>query len=172
MAATLVTTIKRFTGTAAERAALSIVGVPVGSTYLETDTGLIYIIDSAGAWAEKTGLFKLSGSTVEVIDCVIADEGTVSTEADISKYKYFSFLMPAGWDAATLTIYGSAVAGGTKRVIKNDAGQTFPVMTVAVDTVYSIDSAALMLAGVHFIAFVASAAQTTAARTIKLMCKQ
>ena len=123
--------------------------------------------------SDTSGLpVQVTGSSVEVIDCVIADEGTVSTEADISKYKYFSFLMPAGWDAATLTIYGSAVAGGTKRVIKNDAGQTFPVMTVAVDTVYSIDSAALMLAGVHFIAFVASAAQTTAARTIKLMCKQ
>ena len=137
--------------------------------------GKVEVVNSSGVGNftdAAPGVVKLSGSTVEVIDCVIANEGTVSTEADISKYKYFSFLMPAGWDAATLTIYGSAVAGGTKRVIKNDAGQTFPVMTVAVDTVYSIDSAALMLAGVHFISFVASAAQTNGPRTIKLMCKQ
>ena len=105
------------------------------------------------------------------IDAVIAQNGTESTEVDIQKWKYISLLMPAGWDAATLTIKGSAVAGGTKRVIKNDAGQTFPAMTVAVDTIYSIDANALMLAGVHFIALVASAAQTTAARTIKVMCK-
>jgi len=42
--------------------------------------------------------------------------------------------MPDGWDAATLTIKGSAIAGGTKRTIKNDSGETFTLMTVAVDT--------------------------------------
>ncbi len=114
---------------------------------------------------------QLSGSLVEVIDCVIAKDGTVSSEADISKYKYFSFLMPSGWDAATLTIKGSAVAGGTKQVIKNDVGQTFPDMTVAVDTIYAIDANSLMIASLPFISFVASAAQTTAARTIKIICK-
>jgi len=113
---------------------------------------------------------QLSGSYL-VQDAIIAKDGTESTEVDLQKWKYISFLMPAGWDAATLTIKGSAVTGGTKRTIKNDVGQTFPAMTVAVDTIYTIDANALMLAGVHFIAFVASAAQTTAARTIKVMCK-
>ena len=112
----------------------------------------------------------LSGSYL-VQDAVIAKDGTESTEVDIQKWKYISILMPDGWDAATLTIKGSAVSGGTKRTIKNDVGQTFPAMTVAVDTIYSIDANALMLAGVFFISFVASAAQTTAARTIKVMCK-
>jgi len=113
----------------------------------------------------------ISNDNCLVLDCVIAKDGTVSTEANISGYKYFSFLMPAGWDTATLTIKGSAVAGGTKQTIKNDVGQTFPAMTVAVDTIYSIDAYASMLASVPYISFVASAAQTTAARTIKLMCK-
>jgi len=114
---------------------------------------------------------SINGSLANVLDCTIPIGGTVSNEVDISQYRYFSFLMPAGWDAATLTIQGSAVAGGTKRTIKNDVGVTFPVMTVAVDTIYAIDLNALMLAGVFYVSFVASAAQTTAARTIKLMCK-
>jgi len=116
------------------------------------------------------GNVSLSGSYL-IQDAVIAQNGTESTEVDIQKWKYIAILMPAGWDAATLTIKGSAAAGGTKRTIKNDVGQTFPTMTVAVDTIYSIDANALMLAGVHFISLVASAAQTTAARTIKVMCK-
>ena len=120
--------------------------------------------------AANPGHLTVSGSYL-VQDAVIAKDGTDSTEVDIQKWKYISILMPAGWDAATLTIKGSAVAGGTKRTIKNDVGQTFPAMTVAVDTIYTIDANALMLAGVHFISFVASAAQTTAARTIKVMCK-
>ena len=53
MAATLVTTIKRFIGTAAEMAALSVVGVPSGSTYFQDDTGLLYVLNSAGNWNPK-----------------------------------------------------------------------------------------------------------------------
>jgi len=53
MAATLVTTIKRFIGTAAEMAALSVVGVSSGSTYFQDDTGLLYVLDSAGNWNPK-----------------------------------------------------------------------------------------------------------------------
>lgn len=113
---------------------------------------------------------QLTGSYL-VVDAVIALNGTVSTEIDFRNFKYLSFLMPAGWDAATLTIYGSAVAGGTKVAITNDAGVVFPAMTVAVDKIYSVDVHALKLAGVHYLALVASAAQTTAARTIKVMCK-
>jgi len=123
------------------------------------------------AIGEDHGSEILIGNGCDVVDCIIAKDGTVSTEIDIRKYKYFSFLMPAGWDTATLTIKGSAVTGGDKQTIKNDVGQTFPAMTVAVDTIYSIDAYASMLAGVGFISLVASAAQTTEARTIKLMCK-
>jgi len=114
---------------------------------------------------------ELSGS--KVIDAVIdiSEDAKVSTEIDFRNYKYLSFLMPAAWDTATLTIYGSAVAGGTKVPIKNDVGQTFPLMTVAVDTIYTIDANALMIAGVQYLAFVSSADQT-ADRTIKVMLEQ
>ncbi len=131
-----------------------------------TTTGIkkIYQTYDGTTWTDITGNYLVQ-------DCIIAKDGTISTEADISQYKYFSFLMPAGWDAATLTIKGSAVSGATKQTIKNDVGQSFPLMTVAVDTIYSIDAYASMLVSVPYISFVASAAQTTASRTIKLMCK-
>jgi len=112
---------------------------------------------------------QLTGSYV-VVDAVIAQDGTLSSEIDFQKHKYLSFLMPSEWTAATLTIKGSAVASGTKRVIKNDAGVPFPVMTVAVDEIYSVDIHALKIAGVHFLSLEASVAQVTA-RTIKVMLK-
>ena len=53
MAVTLVTTIKRFEGTAAEMAAMDVTGVPAGSTFYQNDTGLIFGLSAAGAWSEK-----------------------------------------------------------------------------------------------------------------------
>ena len=105
-----------------------------------------------------------------VQDVVIALAGTASTEIDFRGYKYLSFLMPAAWTAATLTLKGSAVSGGTKVAIKNDSNVALPAMTVAVDTIYSIDTSILTVAGVHFLAFESSAPQD-AARTIKVMLK-
>ena len=138
-------------------------GIETGAIVIETDTGNEFRFDGT-AWVQLTGSYLLQ-------DAVIAINGTVSSEIDFRNYKYLSFLMPAAWDAATLTIKGSAVAGGTKVNIKNDTNTTFPAMTVAVGTIYSVDVNALMTAGVHYLALVASAAQTTAARTIKVMCK-
>lgn len=113
---------------------------------------------------------QLTGSYQQV-DVTIAQNETVSTEIDFRNFKYLSFLMPADWDAATITVRGSAAAGGTKVGIVSDAGVVFPAMTVAVDKIYSVDIHALKIVGVHYLALVASAAQTTAARTIKVMLK-
>jgi len=104
------------------------------------------------------------------VDVVIAQDGTISTEIDFREYKYISFLMPAAWTSATITVKGSAVAGGSKVVITGDDGTAFPAITVAVDKIYSVSVSALLLAGVHYLALVSSAAQT-AARTIKVMLK-
>ena len=128
--------------------------------------GLIKQLQGDG---DKENAFQLTGR-YEVQDAVIAAAGTVSTEIDFRAYKYLSFLMPAAWTAATLTLKGSAVTGGTKVAIKNDTNTTFPAMTVAVDTIYSVDVNALMAAGVHFLALESSVAQV-AERTIKVMCK-
>ena len=52
MAAILVTTVKRFIGTAVERVALDTTGLQAGSTFYETDTKRFYIYSGA-AWVEK-----------------------------------------------------------------------------------------------------------------------
>jgi len=62
MAGVLVTSIKRFIGTAAEIAAISLTGIPAGSTFYETDSGIMKILNSAGALVAKDELVKLSGS--------------------------------------------------------------------------------------------------------------
>lgn len=119
---------------------------------------------------QVTGGAGLSTGAYTVIDVTIAISGTVSSEIDFRGYKYLGFLMPAAWTSATLTLKGSAVAAGTKQTIKNDSGLTFPAMTVAVDTVYTIDTNALMIAAVPYLALVSSA-QQEAARTIKVFLK-
>ena len=126
--------------------------------------GLEYIKDAVEA------IRAAVEGTYTVQDVVIASAGTVSTEIDFQKYKYLSFLMPAAWTAATLTLKGSATAAGTKVAIKNDSDVAIPAMTVAVDTIYSVDTSVLFIAGIHFLAFESSAAQD-AERTIKVMLK-
>lgn len=171
MAATLVTTIKRYIGTAAEIAAMTLTGIPTGSTFFESDTGILKVLNAAGALVTAPSeSVQLSGS--KVVDAVIAQNETDSTEIDFRNYKYMAIQMPAGWDAATLTIKGSATAGGTKQTITNDAGVAFPQMTVAANGIYAIDLHALKIAAIPYLALVASAAQTTAARTIKVMLEQ
>lgn len=49
MAAILITVIKNYIGTAAERGTLSTTGLPAGSKFFETDNHLWYIWDGA-AW--------------------------------------------------------------------------------------------------------------------------
>lgn len=49
MAVSLVTTVKRFIGTAAEIAAFDLTGIPIGSTFLESDTGILKVLNAAGA---------------------------------------------------------------------------------------------------------------------------
>ncbi len=106
----------------------------------------------------------------KVTTVTIANGQTASSELDFSGYKHLAFLMPAAWTAGWLTIRGSAVAGGTKRVIRNDDNTTIPNMTVAVDTIYTVDANALMLAAIPFLSFVCENAQG-AARTITVMMK-
>ena len=118
---------------------------------------------------ELQGAIETTSNSV-VKDVVIAAAGTQSTEIDFRKYKYLAFLMPSAWTSATLTLKGSAVEGGTKVAIKNDTNTAFPAMTVAVDTLYSVDVNALMIVGLHFLAFESSAPQD-AERTIKVICK-
>ena len=53
MAVVLVTKINRYDGTAAEMAAMTVTGIPAGSTFFQNDTGFIYILNGAGTWTKK-----------------------------------------------------------------------------------------------------------------------
>lgn len=114
---------------------------------------------------------QLSGSNVTDAVITIATDAKVSSEIDFRNYKYLSFEMPAAWDEATITIKGSATAGGTKVDIVNDAGVAFPAMTVEASKIYSVDLHALKIAAIPYLALVSSADQT-ANRTIKVMLEQ
>ena len=63
MAVVKLSQIERFVGTAAERAAMSVVGVSPGSTFFERDTGDMYLLDGSGNWGKK----NISG-TISVTD--------------------------------------------------------------------------------------------------------
>ncbi len=53
--ATRVSIIQRFIGTAAEMAALDTSGLKAGSTFFDTGSGLLYVLDGAGDWHLKQG---------------------------------------------------------------------------------------------------------------------
>ena len=67
MAVQLVTKINRYIGTAAEIAVLTLTGIPVGSTFFESDTGILKILNAAGALVEAPSeSVQLSGSNVTI----------------------------------------------------------------------------------------------------------
>lgn len=73
MAIQLVSAIKRYIGTAAEVAAFPLAGLPVGSTFFESDTGILKVLNAAGALVQAPGeTVALSGSNaiVGVVDVV------------------------------------------------------------------------------------------------------
>jgi hypothetical protein len=67
LAAQLVTRINRYIGTAAEIAAMTLTDIPTGSTFFESDTGILKILNAAGALVEAPSeSVQLSGSNVGV----------------------------------------------------------------------------------------------------------
>lgn len=66
MAVQMIGAIKRYTGTAAEIGNFSLVGVPVGSTFFESDTGQLKILSAAGTLVNAPSeSVTLSGSIPE-----------------------------------------------------------------------------------------------------------
>jgi len=67
MAVQMIGAIKRYTGTAAEIGNFSLVGVPVGSTFFESDTGQLKILSAAGTLVNAPSeSVTLSGSYVRL----------------------------------------------------------------------------------------------------------
>ena len=152
--------LKYYDVASANKTALT--GVPTGSIFFETDKGIKY---------EYTGTEWIqTDPSQQVASVTILSSQTTSGEFDFRRYKYLAFEMPAAWTAGTLTLQGSVTAGGTKRTIRNDSNLAFTNMTVAVDTIYIVDTNALMIAALPFMSFSCSAAQTSDA-TIKVMMK-
>lgn len=82
MAAQLVTTIKRYIGTAAEIAAMTLTGIPTGSTFFESDTGILKVLNAAGALVtapsesvQLSGSNTADGSTVNAVSVVLDANG-------------------------------------------------------------------------------------------------
>jgi hypothetical protein len=97
---------------------------------------------------------------------VIAQSGTASTAIGVPQdMSIVGLSMPAGWDAASITFQVSA-DGTTWQTVKKVDGNNY-TLTVAQATYVVIPPADLIgLPGVWQIRAVASAAQTTAARTL------
>jgi len=75
MAIQLVSAIKRYIGTAAEVAAFPLAGLPVGSTFFESDTGILKILDQSGALVNapsESSVVQLSGSNMELYGATTA----------------------------------------------------------------------------------------------------
>lgn len=69
--ATIVTTIKKLIGTAAQRAAMSADdrnATPAGSTFFETDTGFLYVLNNATprAWVLKRSTIQVTGNDLDL----------------------------------------------------------------------------------------------------------
>ncbi len=90
--AQIVTTVKRFIGTAAERAAMSEAdrnATPAGSTYLESDTGLLYVLDNETprVWQPKVTNIdgsvtaQLTGSSAAAFESLSVDDSVTELTA-------------------------------------------------------------------------------------------
>jgi len=113
MTVVLVTTIQRFMGTAAEMAAMSVVGIKAGSTFFQTDTGLLYTLDSGGSWAVKTVKIAASSITEYSLQAAATANGD-GTIIDVEGMATFVFdIQPTG-GAFSATINFFCSVDGTR----------------------------------------------------------
>ena len=91
MAAILITNIQKWVGTAAERVALSTTNTTAGSTFEETDTGLIYKWSGA-AWFIKTHANEVvtiagsvNASTLQINDTDVSTTNPVNITSNASR---------------------------------------------------------------------------------------
>jgi len=129
MALKLVTNTQEYIGTAAERAAMTTAGVYVGSTFEETDTGLIYKW-SGSAWFVSTN---------ETVAATMADGANVTlgakadaaaTVGDATPWSVIALLKgifnKLGAVVATVTGTVTAVQSSTQLGITSSASKTRP----------------------------------------------
>ena len=81
MAVKLITHSPRYIGTAAERAAMALEGIPVGATFFELDTGMLWILAGSG-WAVKAAV---EGYATGVTPWISTDVSAANTAKTITK---------------------------------------------------------------------------------------
>lgn len=117
MAVKLITAIKRYEGTAAEIAAFDLTDIPAGSTFLETDTGIIKGIDQAGALQPKYEQVKKADGHDITLG---AKADAAATVADATPFSVVA-LLKGIWNklAGILTVQlsGSILANETSKVV-------------------------------------------------------
>ncbi len=97
MAVKLITAIKRYVGTAAEIAAFDLTGIPAGSTFFESDTGILKVLNEAGALVQAPGeTVALSGSKAQEKEKLTIDNTVGGVALTAAKY--------AGCKMAKLTV--------------------------------------------------------------------
>lgn len=87
----------------------------------------------------------------------IAASSATSGEVDLEGGKLVGVIMPAAWDAATLSVQASTASGGTFADVYSSAGAQVS-WTVAASQYIAIDPATV--GGVEFVKLVSSATQT------------
>ena len=167
MAVKLITKINRYVGTAAEIAAMTLTGIPAGSTFLETDTGLVKILSQAGVLVNKD---LPATKTV-----TIASGATgLSAAVDLTGMQIMQIQMPATWVAANLTLQTSDAQAGTYQDLYDDLGAEV-VITATQGRNIAINYNMLNLAGLSWVKFRSGTAalpvDQTASRTIKIIGK-
>lgn len=115
---------------------------------------------------------KLSGSGREngYVTCVIAKDETDSAVVDIQGFTVMGLLIPT-LDSANLTFKVSNLSDGTFYTVKDKGGASS--LTIAAGTgAFAVESTDLDdLRGYRYIQIIASAGQTTAARTFTWVLK-
>ena len=128
MAVQLVTKINRYIGTTAEIAALTLTGIPAGSTFFESDTGILKILNAAGALVEAPSeSVQLYGSTLaEQKTQADAVANVITFSANITAIEIYH--ESATWQQFTvngLTI--NVPGGGWSRPIGGTPGTTVTI---------------------------------------------
>jgi hypothetical protein len=98
----------------------------------------------------------------------------LSGEVDLQGYKLAAIQMPAAWQAASITLLGSNVSGGTFQNVYDDSG-TEVTIAAAASRCIVIDAAAMAFAALRFMKFRSGTSaipvDQTASRTLTLILK-
>lgn len=98
----------------------------------------------------------------------IAATKNISDVVDIDQYQIGALVMPAAWDTATITLQASATRDGTFLDVYDDEGAAITVVAAA-NRVVVIDKAVFATAGLKYLKFKTSAAQTAERKIIVIL---